>query len=647
MFTIYKLQANPVVDFAAEELKKYLLMMDLACTGINICYDPDAKDGFRLGLLQDFGIPFEGKDLRTDDVVHIDTDEKGGILAGSNYRSILFAVYRFLKLNGCRFFAPGPDGEYIPRKSIEPQKYHKLADHVLRGHTIEGRPSCENVLDYIDYHAKQELNTFSTMMAYSYMSRYYNHDQLEASRELEPIDAETVNQWARLFESEAIKRGQDLTGGSHIFVPIVFGMNPDDRFRYKSGELQPTEEMKSRMAMLNGKRDVYHNDIFFTQFCMSRADLRQIYVDAVVDFAKANPHLKVIGCSLGDLPRNHCECEECRKLRPTDYYVMILNEIDRRLTEEGIDDVKLVLSTYVDQMFTPIQERIKNPDRFYMALCPIYRSYASSFTEDTAFPAPQEYVRNNWVSPRTMEELLANFKEWQKIFSGNSYIFEYHFYVHQYRDLGLMNMSRRLYEDVLALELLGMDGYQEDGSNKSFFPHGFHGIVYAETLVNKDLDYEALKQDYFAHAYGPDWKAALGYFEKLSQLIDHSYMCGDKQIDPTQSIYYDPERVKDFEQVHNLAAQGRALAAAHKQMPHRIQVMHWRMLDRHTEWCDLIADCMIAKCKGQDVLAQEMWKKAVDQFSKYDMELDKWFDMSLAAVSYNRIMKAKKPTADF
>lgn len=646
MITIYKLRADHVVDFAAEELKKYLRMMMLECPEIDICYDPEAKDGFRLGLLEDFSIPFEGKNAKIEDVVHIDTDEQGGILAGSNMRSILFAVYRFLKLNGCRFFAPGVDGEYIPRKSITPQKYHKLADHILRGHTIEGRPSCDNVLDYIDYHAKQELNTFSTMMAYSYMSRYYNHDQIEANRELEPIDNDTTEQWIRLMEAEAIKRGQDLTGGSHIFVPMVFGMDPADRFRYKSGELQPTEEMKSRMAMLKGKRDVYHNDIFFTQFCMSRADLRQIYVDSVVKFAKDNRHLKVIGCSLGDLPRNHCECEECQKLHPTDYYVMMLNDIDKKLTEEGIG-TRLVLSTYVDQMFAPKQARINNPDRFIMSFPPISRSYASSITEDSVFPPVQPYVRNGWTSPRSIEELLSYFKNWQTIFPGNCYTFEYHFYVHQYRDPGLMNMSRRLYEDVRSLELLKMDGYVEDGSNKSFFPHGFHGVVYAETLMDKNLDYDALKEDYFRHAYGPDWKAALSYFEKLSELFDHAYMCGDLQTDPAQSIYYDPSRVRDFEEVHNVTAQGRALAAAHKKMPHRMQVMHWRLLDRHTEWCDLIADCMIAKCKGQDILAQEMWKKAVDTFGKYDLELDKWFDMSLAAVSYNRIMKAKKPTADF
>ena len=72
MFTINKLRANHVIDFAAEELKKYLYMMDMECDIINIAYNPEAKDGFRLGLLEDFGIAFEGKNAKIEDVVHID-----------------------------------------------------------------------------------------------------------------------------------------------------------------------------------------------------------------------------------------------------------------------------------------------------------------------------------------------------------------------------------------------------------------------------------------------------------------------------------------------------------------------------------------------------------------------------------------------
>ena len=113
---IYKKRADHTIDFAAEELKKYLRMMMPEKGDIAVELKTDAIDGFRLGLLADFDLPCECKDPKLDDIVHIAVDEKGGILAGSNPRSVLFAVYRLLKLNGCRFFYPGPEGEYIPHQ---------------------------------------------------------------------------------------------------------------------------------------------------------------------------------------------------------------------------------------------------------------------------------------------------------------------------------------------------------------------------------------------------------------------------------------------------------------------------------------------------------------------------------------------------
>ena len=103
MYVINKITSHHVVDFAAEELKKYLRMMMPRCGEIAISYAPEAKDGFRLGLMSDFGLDTsEAGDLELDDILHIDTDEHGGIIAGSNPRSILLAVYRYLYLNGCR-----------------------------------------------------------------------------------------------------------------------------------------------------------------------------------------------------------------------------------------------------------------------------------------------------------------------------------------------------------------------------------------------------------------------------------------------------------------------------------------------------------------------------------------------------------------
>ena len=124
MFNVNKIISDPVVDFAAEELKKYLLMMMPSCGEVTVSYAPSAKDGFRLGLMQDFSLDeIAVKDPELDDVLYIDCDERGGIISGNNTRSVLLSVYEYLRQNGCRWLMPGIDGEYIPTKDIAPVKY--------------------------------------------------------------------------------------------------------------------------------------------------------------------------------------------------------------------------------------------------------------------------------------------------------------------------------------------------------------------------------------------------------------------------------------------------------------------------------------------------------------------------------------------
>ena len=51
MLSINKISSHSAVDYAAEELKKYLRMMMPECGDVKIAYNPLASDGFRLGLM--------------------------------------------------------------------------------------------------------------------------------------------------------------------------------------------------------------------------------------------------------------------------------------------------------------------------------------------------------------------------------------------------------------------------------------------------------------------------------------------------------------------------------------------------------------------------------------------------------------------
>mgnify|MGYP003296776365 CR=1 FL=1 len=78
MFYINKISSYSAIDFAAEELKKYLRMMMPEGGDVKIAYAPDAKDGFRLGLLEDFGLPNEAEDPLLQQLA--DTDSRDTLL---------------------------------------------------------------------------------------------------------------------------------------------------------------------------------------------------------------------------------------------------------------------------------------------------------------------------------------------------------------------------------------------------------------------------------------------------------------------------------------------------------------------------------------------------------------------------------------
>ena len=645
MVQINKLRDDSVLNFAAEELKKYLRMMMPEEKAVKIALNPGAMNGFRLGLLEDFGLPCEAEDPLVDDIIHIDTVENGGILAGSNPRSVLFAVYRYLKLNGCRFLCPGVENEHIPRQKVVPQSYHKLADHRYRGHAIEGDPSLEQVLSYIDWHAKEEMNGFGCYGIFNYMTRYYKHRYNNGNRACEYMDNDMAEtQWRALFECEAKKRGLLLFGGGHDLVAKVLGARIEDAELYKSGKKVLSPEVTPFLAMRNGERKLNMNSLFFTNLCMSNPEVRTRLAKQTVKRFTDNPLVDITGLSLGDGAKNHCECPECIKKRPSDWLVMILNEIDEEMTRLGLPN-KVNFSFYVDTMFAPSVEKFNNPDRFTFTFCPITRSYTSTISNLDNLPDPIPFKYNAWDVPRSLEELYSLLKQWQNIYPGNVTVYDYHYWHHQYRDPGLAAISRRIYEDVLSYKPTGMSGCMQDGSNRSYFPHGFHSHIYAEALMNRELDYEQEQADYFAHLYGEDWKIVKKYLDDITATFDPVFMNGERCDDPRKGSMYCPAMAEKLADVKELTAAMRAVIAEHKQLPTRPQSNAWRVLLRHTEYCERLADIFADKALGHDKFAWDMLQKFYDDFGKYDLELERWFDFGLWAVTMKKTV-LKKPNIE-
>ncbi len=603
MLYIYKVTSHETVDFAAEELKKYLRMMMPKLPDVKIAYAPEAKDGFRLGLMQDLGLDVSDvADARLDDCVYIDTNETGGVIAGSNERSVLFAVYEFLKKNGCRWLYPGIDGEYIPLKNIEPISYRHIADMRFRGPCIEGAVSQSVLLSFIEFMPKIGLNLFAsqfflpTFFYERYHGRMYN--DVSATLPKEKMTNDTVLQWKSAAECELKKRGLLYRDIGHGWTATPFGFDISSAWAPVDDSMYTDEDLKY-CAMQNGERKLHNHTPMATQFCMSNPEARRIVAKFIADYAENHPYVDFPHVTLGDATNNHCECPECQKLNVADHYVMLLNDLDEELTSRGMDTL-ISFSLYLDTLWAPLQERIKNPKRFFMQLAPITRTYTRTLSGEP-FPEVPAFKRNKNVPPPSLDAFIPYLREWQKsAFSGDPFVFEYHFWRHQHLELSHVNLAERIFEDIEAYKSLGFNGMLQCGSLRSFFPNGFAYYVYGEKLFNTSLSYEALKEDYFSHAYGEGWQEVYSYLEEIYDRFGFGFLEGEETKDMDISPYYDPDRAKKLMSVRTLCKKGIALAKERCASPVRVQVLSAKLLAYHAEYCDLLSSSLIHKANGNE-----------------------------------------------
>ena len=642
MYHIYKIASNVVVDFAAEELKKYLRMLMPRCGDISVEYKPDATEGFRLGLMADFGLSTtqETQEPQYDDIVHIDTDENGGIIAGSNHRSVLLAVYEYLKKNGCRWLFPGVDGEFIPVQDIAPVQYHKMADLRYRGQCNEGAESQQVMLESIDFTPKVGLNCY--MIEFDipkiYYDWYYNHRFNDENREPEPVSENTVLQWKRVCEVEFQKRGIMMHDMGHGWNAEPFGISSVGGWN-KDEENPIPEETRQYLAELNGVRGLHNGIALNTQFCMSNPKARKIVIDYICDYAKTATNVDLLKISLADGQKGHCECPECRKMRPADWYVVMLNELDEEMTARGLTN-RLGFSAYSDTAYEPEYESLKNPSRFMFTFAPITRSYTRSAPIHPRVEKLTPYIRN--VSGRlpTLEESMHRFDLWREKAPCDAYVYDYYFWKHQFYAPGVFSLANRIREDVYAYRDNDFQGMVVDGSQRCYFPNAFSFYVYGAVLFDNSLTMEELVEDYFSHAYGDQWQTVVEFLKEIDRLMPQTYLealhTANKPLN-----FYKPEMEAPLLSVEAVAQKYAALFDAHRNMPYRVQTIAMRLIRHYTDFVTGYAKFMAIKCVGKDEEALEAAQEFLKEFGKREQSIEHYYDHFEATYSLNAIIKTK------
>lgn len=168
MSNITLLYNDPVLQFAAEELKRGFLQMGIA----------EGSYSISLGLFSDLNLAFSGKDPLLDDEIAISIQGGRGYLAGSNPRSVLYAVYRYLETCGVCYLRPGANGTRYPsRQSLVDAQWQETASTRHRSICIEGACSLSNVLDMVDWMPKLGFNSYYIQFrdAFIFFDRWYSH----------------------------------------------------------------------------------------------------------------------------------------------------------------------------------------------------------------------------------------------------------------------------------------------------------------------------------------------------------------------------------------------------------------------------------------------------------------------------------------
>jgi len=157
---------------------------------------------------------------------------------------------------------------------------------------------------------------------------------------------------------------------------------------------------------------------------------------------------------------------------PSDYYVMLLNELDKKLEKRGIT-TKIVCLVYVDLLWAPEKNKIENPDRFVLMFAPITRTYTTAFADadmsENITLAP--YVRNRLTMPRSVAENMARLSKWQnEQINKDSFDFDYHLMWDHYIDPGYYECSKVLHTDMKNLDKLGLKGMISCQAQRVAFP---------------------------------------------------------------------------------------------------------------------------------------------------------------------------------
>ncbi len=389
--------------------------------------------------------------------------------------------------------------------------------------------------------------------------------------------------------------------------------------------------------MVDGKRE-FRGSPSWSQLCFSKISVQNKLVNWLADYLEKKPYIDFLHVWIGDAANNQCECENCIEMRPSDYYVQILNRLDEELTKRNIN-TKIVFIMYVDTMWAPISEKLNNQNRFIMTLA-TNRDYSIPFdTKRYDKPLPP-FKRNKYELDRSFSLSMSLIDEWKPAFDGTKFLFEYYMYTVHYYDMGHFQMSKIIYDDIKKLHDIGFDGIMCDQTQRSYLPTGLPNSILGEALRDRNLDFDSYSKAYFKAAFGKDSSKAYEYLENITKLFNPNQLRNTasvvledtgtgKDIVNDEIWKGNPDVIERLSKIRPYVETFRTTIKENKSLDNKCQSKSWLLLDYHADLCIRTADIFIALAHFDKDKAKKILADTVDWLSRVEDVIAPEFDMVL------------------
>ena len=213
------------------------------------------------------------------------------------------------------------------------------------------------------------------------------------------------------------------------------------------------------------------------------------------------------------------------------------------------------------------------------------------------------FYRNRLVFSNNNDEQLAFLRAWQKIFQGDSFIFDYHLYQpgSYTNDPDPTFLARVLHADIQNLRQLKLDGMVSCQLQRIFFPTGLAMYVMGRTLWDDRLSFDEIIDDYLQASFGADWEACKDYLLALEGLQD---------VVPLREpgLALDPDWAAKLEQGQETIRLFAPVIERNQSLPERCHARSWHYLKIHAEMMLSYLPMLAARARGDSLEMARLWE---------------------------------------